>query len=402
MIFLFLTSSILSIIFIVFSKFVSKLLWGQESYYFLIIFFAISFPFYILTIVIDAYIRGIKKHNIFTSITIINSILSTTIFVLLAYHFKEYGVAIAFTISSFISLIVTLTITKFSNIIDFRLLIRKITLDFKPLNNVIKLGVASLIIGASNQFVLLFIRSEIIKMYGIEYNGYYQSIISISSSYFAIFGMLFGVYFLPILSERKKVTEIQKDYNFSIFISLLLIVPIILFLYQFNEIIIPLLFSKDFITSSNYLLFYLYADFFRIFSQVMELRLISQNKIKVWIFIEIITYLSMLLIFLFLKNFTQIGPVSFSYSFLGAYVISTVINVVYVLYNKELSIDRGNFKLFVSSVIILSFLYFHKYMSFYISLGITIILFIIWIFINIKIKLVKEAIFLISNKIQKQ
>jgi O-antigen/teichoic acid export membrane protein len=67
--------------------------------------------------------------------------------------------------------------------------------------NVIKLGIASLSVGLADQLTQLVIRSVIIKMLGVDANGLYQAIYSISMNYFSLLFISLGVYLLPVLSE---------------------------------------------------------------------------------------------------------------------------------------------------------------------------------------------------------
>jgi len=321
LIILFAFATLISSVLIIFSNSFSSFLWGSDVYNYLIIYLSLSFPFYVSIITIDAYIRGLKRYNVFTFIAITNSVVSAIIFISLAYLYEESGVGLAFFLSSVTSLVINLVFCAYYKVFDFSKIFNFKKVNVQILKSVIKLGIASLIIGATNQFALLYIRSEIIKDYGLIYNGYYQSIITMSSSYFAIFSMIFGVHSLPLLSEKKDTHLFNNELNSNLYLVLLLIIPIITLLFSFKNIIIPLLFSKDFNAASDYFLMFLLGDLFRVLSLVLELGLIAKNKIKKWLFVEVVTYLSMIGVFIILNTFSNFGPSSFSLAYFISYII---------------------------------------------------------------------------------
>ncbi|MCX6157522.1 MAG: oligosaccharide flippase family protein [Ignavibacteriae bacterium] len=398
LIILFIFASLISSVLIIFSDAISFFLWGTDKYNYLLIYLSLSFPFFVTTVIIDAYIRGLKKYNVFTLIAVINSIVSAIIFILLAYKYAEKGVGLAFFISSVSSLLITLIICAYYRVFEFSKIFNFKKIHLIILTSVIKLGIASLVIGASNQFALLYIRSEIIKDFGLDYNGYYQSIISISSSYIAIFSMIFGVHSLPLLSEKKSPKLFNEELNSTLFIVILLIVPIISLLFSFKNIIIPLLFSKDFSNASDFLLLFLLGDFFRVLSQSLVLALIAKSKIKLWLIVELVTYISMILIFIIFNGYFRYGPSSFSLAYFLAYIISLSVNLYFIITKSNFSFNRKIIRIFITSLLVLSlmFIYMNNVLTFLNFLIIPVL--IIWFFYNVRIETIKGYFTNIKSK----
>lgn len=398
LIILFIFASFISSVLIIFRNSISYFLWGTETYNYLLIYLSLSFPFFVTTVVIDAYIRGIKRYNVFTMIAVINSIFSGFIFIYFAYQYSEKGVGLAFFISSVSSLLITLIICAYYKVFEFSKVFNFKKIHLSVLTSVVKLGIASLVIGASNQFALLYIRSEIIKDYGLDYNGYYQSIISISSSYFAIFSMIYGVHSLPLLSEKKSLNLFNEELNSTLFIVILLIVPIISLLFSFKNIIIPLLFSKDFSNASDFLLLFLFGDFFRVLSQSLVLALIAKSKIKLWLLVELVTYVSMMLVFIIFNSYLKYGPSSFSLAYFISYIISLSLNLYIIITKSYFSFTKKIIKAFITSLLVLLLMLIYTNNTFtFINFLIIPVLFI-WFFCNVNIETFKGYITNVKSK----
>lgn len=385
-------ASIVTLLMIVFKDKFSNFLWGTYDYGYLIVYISFSFPFFVATIIMDSYVRGLKRYNVFTITAITNSIISAAIFITLTIYYKEYGVGLAFFLSSVTSLIMSLIYCAYYRVFDFRRVFNLQSIKFSILNSVIKLGIASLIIGVTNQFALLYIRSEVIKEYGLEYNGYYQSIISISTSYFAIFSMIFGAHSLPLLSEKKDVKLFNDEMNSTVYLVMLLIVPIITLLYSFKDVIIPLLFSKDFNKASEYFLLFLLGDLFRILTQSLVLGLIARSRIRLWLIVELSTYSTMIMVFYIIGVYLNYGPKSFSIAYLVAYLFSLVLSLIFLVRNNKFKLSKQNIVLFLSSIVAISFMFLYRGDAFtYINFLIIPVLFI-WIFYNLGFNTIKAHI----------
>lgn len=346
------SSLVLTLLLILFKKTISVFLFGTAEYDLLILYLSFSFPFLVISLLVDAYVRGVKRHNIFTSISLINAVVSTLIFVLLAVYYGEFGVGFAFFLSTLFSALVSISFVLIFRLIDLRQLFSSFSIKFSLLKSVIKLGIASLIIGAVNQFVFLYIRSRVIDLYGFEYNGFYQSVISISTSYFAVFNMFVGVHSLPALSEIKDNTAFNEEVNFSLKILMILVVPVVCLIFTFREIIIPLLFSKEFLTSSGIMTYFLLGDYFRVFSVVLGLWLIPKMKIKSWLFIEVSIYGLMFISFEIMSWLSLFGTNNFSVSYLTAYAGGAVMHAAYIISRNNFRFRKDILKLIVISTLL--------------------------------------------------
>jgi O-antigen/teichoic acid export membrane protein len=376
------SSMLLTVLLVLFKKNISVFLFGTGEYDLLILYLSFSFPFLVVSLLVDAYVRGIKRHNIFTSISLINAVISTLIFVLLAIYYGEFGVGFAFFLSTLFSAIVSITSVIMFKLINFRQLFSSFSIKFSLLKSVIKLGIASLIIGAVNQFVFLYIRSRVIDLYGFEFNGFYQSVISISTSYFAVFNMFIGVHSLPALSEIKDNIAFNEEVNFSLKILMILVVPVVCLIFTFREIILPLLFSKEFLASSGIMTFFLLGDYFRVFSIVMGLWLIPKMKIKSWLFIEVSIYGLMFISFEIMSKLSLFGMNNFSVSYLTAYASGAVMHTVYIIFRNNFRFRKDILKLIIISTILVISLFVVSSMSIFWGYILILPLSVLWIAMN--------------------
>lgn len=355
---LLLVSSVISVLLIIFCKYISLFLWGEDKFYILIVFLSLSFPFAVASFVFDAYIRGRKKHNIFTLNAVVTGLVTTLTFILLTVFFNVNGAGLSFFLSAATNLVITLFILYKNKLLDFVRLLKPAMTPNSVFANIIKLGSASLIIGTANQLSLLIIRSNLINSFGIVVNGYYQTILSISTSYYLIFSMLVGVYTLPALSEKKDNFAFNRELDNAFIIVSYLLVPIICSLFVFREILIVLLYSKDFNPATNYFYYFLLGDTFRVLSVVSALWLIPRVKVKSWIAIDVIMNFNMVLLYYLFSKYYEYGPVSFSLAYLLCFFVHFIIHFIYLVVSNKFDLSRKALKIVLSSIFVIIALLF--------------------------------------------
>lgn len=351
-------SMILAIILIIFSESISFFIWNDIQYDNLIIFLSLSFPISIITIVFDAYIRGMKRFNLFTINAIGTGVIGTIVFVASAIIFFVDGIGFAYLLSAVICLLYSYYLLKRNNLFSIKKILGARGKSDVFIRNIIKLGIASVIVGAMNQLSFLFIRSRMISEFGLVVNGYYQTIIGMSSNYFLLFSMILGVYSLPALSSIANNDEFNQEINNTLKISTFLIVPVVTLMFVFREQIVVLLFSKDFNEATHLFYYYLFGDFFRILGLSSCLWLIPRMKIKSWLFIEMILNISLILWYLVLTNLLGVKSESFSVSYFISYCLYFIISFLYLVYSNNFKLTASNYKLINLSVIAVSLLLF--------------------------------------------
>lgn len=384
---------------IFYSKQISIYILGTDRYSSFVILASIAIPFSMAVAIFEGYLKGLKIFGAYAKVSIAGAISSILVTLVLVFFYKLEGAVISLALSSVLSFAVYLFYLKKLNLIRISELL---SFNFRysdKFKAVLVVGGASLVVGFFEQFSQLFTRSVIIKVFGIEANGFYQCVYAISLNYFSILFISLGVYLLPVLSEIKEQSMINEEINSTLKLALILIVPLISTLYIFREQIIMLLYSKDFLPSTDLLLYNFLGDYFKAFSWIIGAWLIPFSRLKAWLAFSLLYYFNFILIFFLLLYFFNFGIKSIVTAYCVAYFIHSVINYYYIVKNNNFKFTKENLKLLIASII---FIIFVMVLSNY-SLLIGFIIFIPVVFAWIKISVKKDEFLkvfqLLKNKI---
>lgn len=373
----------ISINIVLFNDYLSVLLFGDNQYNILIILISLSFPFASLCAILESYLRGLKNFSFYVKLSIIFNIISLIISGLLVYIYGVSGVAIAIFVSSIIGLLIYIYYLNKKKIlyIVFPKNIHEFFSDgFK---NLLSWGVASLIIGFSDNLTLLTIRSIIINNAGLEANGIYQVVVSISNNYISVFFMAVSIYIIPVFAGIKIKSELNNEINTFFRLTIFIILPIISFTFIFREILIVLLYSSEFISASKLFIYSFLGDFFKALSWVLGVWLIPFNKLRSWIIIGVLYNINYLLFFLFFYFILDFSIESTVIGYMITNIITFVINYFYLIKKNDFTFKLENQISLWSSLIILLILIVIS--DFNIIWGYIIIapVILIWLYINI-------------------
>lgn len=341
---------ILLVVNVLFSKNISIFLFGNESYYLLITLISFSIPFSLFTPTFEAILKGLKKFGDYVKISILISVFSLLITLVLVYFYQIEGVVVSLIISAFLVAGVYSIYLQKRNLLRFSQIF---SFDFCYSQNfriIIKLGLASLLVGFAEQLSQLIVRSDIIKILGVDANGLYQSVYAISLNYFSILFMSLGIYLLPVLSEMKEKSLINSEINYTLKLAFTIIVPIILIVYVFRVYIVLFLYSEEFLPSTDILFVNFLGDYFKAFSWIIGAWLIPLSRVKLWVTTSFVYYFNFVILFLILLNYFELGLKSVVISYFVSYVIHAIINLYYII-----SINDFRFTKFNSLLIPLSF-----------------------------------------------
>lgn len=164
--------------------------------------------------------------------------------------------------------------------------------SFKYFNNIKKFLFDYLQIGLTDLsrkvlvvISLMFFRIWIVQFLGIKQNGLFQAVWSILY-YPDIFIGAFGTYFFPIISKAINKDELKGVINTNLEYLLFLMFPIVTIVMLFPDIILVLLYNKDFLQMALYLRLVMFFKFFESIYIMYNLTFLAQTKLKAFITTE--------------------------------------------------------------------------------------------------------------------
>lgn len=349
---------VFTIINIVLASEISIFLFGDEQYYYLIIIISLSLPLSLVNPILEGLLKGLKRFKQYVKISIFISIFCLLVTLLSVFYFKIVGAVFSLSVSSVIVFLVYYIYfykIKVFNIYSFFSFNFRYSDKFKI---VVKLGLASLAVGLADQISQLLIRTFIIKAYGVNANGLYQSIYSISMNYFNILFMSLGIYLLPVLSEMKDKNLINSEINNTLKFSFIIIVPLVSSIFIFRDFVIRLLYSEEFLPSIDLLFFNFLGDYLKAFSWVIGAWLIPLSRIRAWLVFSFIYYINYILLFLLFSTVFDMGLKSVVISYFISYLIHSFINLYFIIKNNKFKFSTVNLKLFPLSILFILIMMF--------------------------------------------
>jgi len=346
-------SVFISISIIIFAPYISILSFGSGKFKILIVFLAISFPFTVLTSLLESYLRGLKRYNEFVKVTIINTIVSSAVFVLFPLYLGVEGLEFSFLVSAIICTLIYLFFLLKWKIISLKRLLSKVTVNVNsPFWDILKLGFASLIIGCLSQISLLVIRRSIIEDFGLSVNGLYQSVLSVSNNYISFIYMALGVYYLPLFSQIADEDKLNLEINSGVKFVVCFVFPIIASSFVFRNLLIRLFFNSQFDLAEQFYFFNFLGDFFRAIALMLALWQIPKLKTKSWILLESFYNLNLVFFYFLIIYLFNAGAKSASAGYLAANIIHCFLNFEYLRRSNHFKFTKKN--KFVVSVSIIS------------------------------------------------
>ncbi|MGB9696488.1 MAG: oligosaccharide flippase family protein [Ignavibacteria bacterium] len=339
------------IIGVFFSRHLSSLLLDSEDYGIDVLFVIFSFPGIMLSAIFDAYLRGHQYFTLLVKVIIVNAIISVVVSVIFVYSFGIKGVAISLLVSSIIALLSyvvgVLIVGEYSIKTLFQLRLK----FSSTIKNIFIIGVASFVSGGLQHLSLLVVRTLVLKQLGPDSNGIYQSIYLVSSNYLNLLVISLSYYALPVLSGLKEQDVFSKELNSIYRLSNLIIIPIIVIVFTFRNEVFNLLFSSKFLAAGEIMIYNSIGDFFKMSSWVLSLWYIPKGRIKLFVISEFLANFNFVIIFLILLFIFNFGLSSVVIAYGLANFVQFFINYYFIREEIGFKFQKGNLKLFVTSLI---------------------------------------------------
>lgn len=308
----------LSILILLLSNNISAFVFKDQSYDLFISLSAAYITFFSIINFLIAYLNGFSRTKDYVFIQIVGSTFAIALGYLAISNYGIYGAISAYSLQ-FLSLLIP-SIFFFRSLVKIKFSFQYFDIDI--LKQALKFSVIAIIGIFSVPLTEFFIRESIIINLGYEYSGYWQSLNRISVAVISFFITFFTYFLLPKINKSAyENIKIYKKISFGI-IPLFILLSV--FLVTFDEMIIRIFLSQDYLEIANYFYLQFSGDFFKMLSYFMIFLAISRAAIKTIIFIESAQFI--LLYFITSINLASKGSLFSVYeSYLIAYFIFFVI-----------------------------------------------------------------------------
>lgn len=329
--FLLLVTSFIFIFLIILNiNYVKFYIFGNQSFGFLVIAYALLSPFANLQFLLLNYLQGKQGHKFVILINSIGYVLNIILSFYLIINYHLIGAMIQLIVVPIILMIISLFIIHkkvvFFNLISIHYV------NFSVIKGLLVFSLMNLVSGALTPLSFIFIRYLVQSNLSADEAGVWSSIVRISVFYMTFVSSICNLYFYPKLSK----TEIFSEYKAIIAEYYRKFIPIVflglLLCFVLQKIVILLIYTEDFLILRDYFYLQLIADFVKSLSLIFGYLLIAKKKIWQFILFEIISLGSYCLGSYIFIEYLKLDGVY--YSLIGSLFIYFTVTYLAYRYNK--------------------------------------------------------------------
>ena len=329
--FLLLVTSFIFIFLIILNiNYVKFYIFGNQSFGFLVIAYALLSPFANLQFLLLNYLQGKQGHKFVILINSIGYVLNIILSFYLIINYHLIGAMIQLIVVPIILMIISLFIIHkkvvFFNLISIHYV------NFSVIKGLLVFSLMNLVSGALTPLSFIFIRYLVQSNLSADEAGVWSSIVRISVFYMTFVSSICNLYFYPKLSK----TEIFSEYKANIAEYYRKFIPIVflglLLCFVLQKVVILLIYTEDFLILRDYFYLQLIADFVKSLSLIFGYLLIAKKKIGQFILFEIISLGSYCLGSYIFIEYLKLDGVY--YSLIGSLLIYFTVTYLAYRYNK--------------------------------------------------------------------
>jgi PST family polysaccharide transporter len=310
----FILSILISFSLLIFSRFINEFIFVGNTFYNVIIIFAIFLPIYTINTFLISIINGFQKFKSLITIHIISNISGLLITLLLISKEMLFGALIATaTVESFI-IIISIYYFKKTTI---QLKIKFKCFSKKTLNKLLTFSAMALVTAIVVPGSSFLLRSFIIDSEGLNKAGQWEALTRISSYYMMIVSSGLTMYYLPKLASLKTSLEFRKELKnyYKVIVPIFIIAASIVYIFKKQVILIVL--NKEFLPISELFIWQIIGDIFKIFYLAFSYQILAKAMMKKYIVIEILYFILYILLGHYFINLFQVKGVVIAYTIIN-------------------------------------------------------------------------------------
>ena len=312
-----------SILLLVGSTTFSNILLLNKQYSFIFQSFGVTIFFTSLNTYFLSLLNGFKNFRKYNFLNALSSIFSLIITILLIKFHGLNGALMALVLNQVFNFFIIYIFVRKESWFNYRIF--KIKFDSWQLQSLGKISLMMLVTAVTVPVAQLLIRNFIIKDFGLQTAGIWESVIKISNVHLLFFLTVLTTYYLPKLSEIKSDLVLKKEIVSGYKITLPIILLSCLLIFLCKQFIIKLLYADAFLPAASLMNWQLIGDFFKIISYFLAFIMIARSLSATYIISEII--FSVLYFILVVVFTTKIGIQGATI----AYAVNYIVYFVFLL-----------------------------------------------------------------------
>lgn len=304
-------TSLTALFIILLSRFISSRIFDTLDYNSILIIFGITLFFYNLNSLILAIVNGFQHYRKYFEINITTTIVGFVLTISLVLAFKEYGALLAIVLSqSIVSIFAYLFVKK-----EYWLKAFSFKIFSKPkMLLLLKYTTITLLGTVIWPLVSIVIRTYVINNISAKEAGLWQAARYIDHYIVNIATGSFSVYLLPKLASVTDARHLKQELKsiYKVIIPISLAGFFIVFI--FRDFIIILLYSKEFLRASQYLILQMVGSFFWLCKSPLMNFMFAKGMVKTFIATEMFFAIFVIVFSIILIPKYEIQGIQFTYA----------------------------------------------------------------------------------------
>ena len=284
-------------------------------------------PLSVLNTAFISVINGEQRYKRYVCVGFISTTISTIAVITLVYLYKLPGALIAAALN-----------TSFAGVVVFIISFKEPWLKIKYWLGIVELkylkdigGYVLMAITAAiaTPVALIIIRNFIINFAGWVDAGQWQAVWKISEVYLAVITMALSTFYLPQLSKLENAKEIKNEVWNAVKVVFPIVILMAFMVYILRDLIITILFTKEFYEARNLFSVQLLGDVIKILAWLFAFPMLARGAIRWFVFSEIFFATTLVIFSYFLIK--QIGVQGANW----AYLLNYVLYFIFVFINLD-------------------------------------------------------------------
>lgn len=300
------------IIIALFNQSLGRWLLKDASYGSVFLWFAATLVLFTFNTLLLAIINGKKEIGRYVISNIAGSLFALLVTTVMAMQFGLYGALVALAVYQSLAFFVTLFICYKAPWFKISYLVGGI--DREAIINLSKYTVMALTSAACVPISHILVRNHLGETLGWSAAGYWEAMWRLSTAYLMLVTTTLSVYYLPRLSELKRPSEIKHE----IVQGYKIILPVAaisgLLIYLLRDLIISVLFTKDFSPMRELFAWQILGDTLKVGSWLLAYLMLGKAMIKLFVISEIVFAVTFVVMTWIFTDFMGLRGVVFAHA----------------------------------------------------------------------------------------
>lgn len=278
-------ASIVGLGVILFNQAIARRVLNDDRFGSVFVWLGLSLVLIALNGLLLAILNGKKQFKLFVAINIVGSLVGLVITGVLTILFGQEGALIALSVNQ--------AVTFFVSVMAcvrrpwFRLSMLVGVIDLAVLRDLLRFTAMALTSATVVPLTQIMIRNYLIGRFGMVSAGYWEALSRISGLYLTVVTVPLSIYYLPRLAEIRSTDEVRRE----IVSGYRIILPATILgaagIYLLRDIIIGLLFTRDFVPMRMLFGWQVIGDVFKVSGWLFGYVLIARGMARTFIVMEI-------------------------------------------------------------------------------------------------------------------